>query len=216
MNSVAVANPFQGTGVVRGPRPWIRENWLQIATFAVAIFCLVSFRLWLRWEGVSLSVPMANIAGLVAPLVFAAAVIERAVEILISPWRDATASTLESAVSAIQNRPASSEPAALEQNAEDLRVASKALEEYRGQTQKYAFGVSLTLSILTAMVGVRVLGPFLDSAKFHATPPAQQLHFLCLDVLLSAALLAGGADGIHTVVNAVTTFFEATAQKAKS
>jgi len=33
-------------------------------------------------------------------------------------------------------------------------------------------------------------------------------------VMLSATLLAGGADGIHSIVNAVTSFFNATADKA--
>jgi len=43
----------------------------------------------------------------------------------------------------------------------------------------------------------------------------QQWTFLVVDVALSAALLAGGADGIHSVVNAFTTFFETTAQRAQ-
>ena len=216
MNTVAVTNPVPNIGVARGPRPWIHENWLQLAVFAVAVSCLIAFGIWLRWEGVSLSIPVSNIASLLAPLVFAAAVIERAVEILVSPWRDAQASTLEAELSVIKARAASTDTAVAVQNADDLRVASNALEEYRGKTQRYAFGISLTLSILTAIVGVRAFGPFLDSAKFHTTPHAQQLYFLCLDVALSAALLAGGADGIHSIVKAVTTFFDATADKAKS
>jgi hypothetical protein len=118
-------------------------------------------------------------------------------------------------MSVIRARATSTDPASL-QNADELKIASNALDQYRGKTQRYAFGISLTLSILTAMVGVRALGPFLDNVKFHSTPHAQQIYFLCLDVALSAALLAGGADGIHSIVKAVTTFFDATAQKAKS
>jgi hypothetical protein len=34
-----------------------------------------------------------------------------------------------------------------------------------------------------------------------------------VDVALSAALLAGGADGIHSVMNAITSFFDNTAEK---
>jgi hypothetical protein len=212
MSSAAVTAPVPQS-VARTPRGWIHENRLQLATFAVAILCLITFGIWLRWEGVSLSIPVTNIANLLAPFVFAAAIIERAVEILVSPWRDAQASKLETALSAIKAANAAN-PAI--QSADNLQAASDALDEYRGETQKYAFGVSLTLSILTAIVGVRALGPFLDVAKFHTTTHAQQLYFLCLDVALSAALLAGGADGIHSIVKAVTTFFDATAQKAKS
>jgi hypothetical protein len=212
MSSVAVAGPVPSSSE---PRMWIRENWLQLAAFTLALLWLVIFAVWLRWEGVSLSLQVSNIASLLAPLVFAAAVIERAVEILVSPWRDAQASKLEAAVSAIQAN-TGADSAISEQNANRLNAASDALDEYRGETQKYAFGISLTLSILTAIVGLRALGPFLDIAKFHTASHTQQLYFLCLDVALSAALLAGGADAIHSVVNAFTTFFDATAQKAKS
>ena len=97
-----------------------------------------------------------------------------------------------------------------------MKTASDALDEYRGETQKYAFAISLTLATLVSIVGVRAFGPFLDTGKFHTISRAQQLFFLCLDVGLSAALLAGGADGIHSITNAVTTFFYATAEKAKS
>lgn len=213
MSSVAVAGPLPSSSE---PRMWIRQNWLQLAAFTLALLCLVIFAVWLRWEGVSLSLQVSNIASLLAPLVFAAAVIERAVEILVSPWRDAQASKLEAAVSAIQANTVGADPAISEQNANRLKAASDALDEYRGKTQKYAFAISLTLSILTAMVGLRALGPFLDIAKFHTASHPQQLYFLSLDVALSAALLAGGADAIHSVVNAFTTFFDATAQKAKS
>lgn len=216
MNSVAVATPVSGNGVTHELRAWILKNRLQLAAFIVAALCLITFALWLRWEGISLSVPVTNITGLLAPLAFAAAIIERSVEILVSPWRDAQASQLQAAVSAIKARADAPDAETSAKNAADLKAALDAFEEYRGETQRYAFGVSLGLSMLTTIVGVRALSPFLDNAKFHATSHAQQLYFLCLDVALSAALLAGGADGIHSLVNAVTSFFDATAQKAKS
>jgi hypothetical protein len=37
--------------------------------------------------------------------------------------------------------------------------------------------------------------------------------FNVVDVVLSAALLAGGANGIHSVVSSITTFFDSNAQK---
>jgi hypothetical protein len=159
---------------------------------------------------------LQDLSGLLAPLAFASAVIERAVEILVSPWRDAGASKLSKALAAIQARPA--EPAACAQNAADLQAASDALDEYRGDTQRFAFAVSLTLSVLVSMAGVRALGPFADAVKLNdikLTPSAQHLFFLVIDVALSAGLLAGGADGIHSVVNAATSFFDGAADRAK-
>jgi hypothetical protein len=64
-----------------------------------------------------------------------------------------------------------------------------------------------TLGLLLAYVGVRAL------SSFYASPPAlqsdhQQLMLNVVDVVLSAALLAGGANGIHSVVSSITTFFD--------
>jgi len=195
----------------------VTKNWPLLFSGALALLVVVTFHIWLQWDNLSLTVQVTNLANLLAPLAFAAAVIERAVEILVSPWRDAGASKLERAVAAIKARPA--DPASSERNVKDLETASNSLDEYRGETQRYAFTVSLTLSILASMVGIRALGPFVDLVRLHdahVTPHAQQLSFLCLDVALSAALLAGGADGIHSVMNAVTGFFDASAAKAKS
>jgi hypothetical protein len=192
----------------------VRRNWPLFVSGALALAGVIVFRAYLNWSAVNLTVRLQDLSGLLAPLAFAAACIERAVEILISPWRDAEASKLAKRVAAIQARPA--DPAAHAQNAEDLKTASDALDEYRGATQRYAFAVSLTISVLVSMAGVRALGSFvpadqLKDPKF--TQGAQYMFFLSVDVALSAALLAGGADGIHSLVNAVTSFFDSTADR---
>jgi hypothetical protein len=195
----------------------VKKNLPLFVSGALALVGVIVFRAWLNWNALGLTVRLQDLSGLLAPLAFAAAVIERGVEILVSPWRDAEASKLEKAVAAIKARPA--DGTANAQNAADLKDASDAIDEYRGDTQRYAFAVSLTLSVLVSMAGVRALGSFVDASKLKDpvfTHSAQYLFFLCVDVALSAALLAGGADGIHSVVNAVTSFFDSTAAKPKA
>jgi hypothetical protein len=191
------------------------KNAALVIAGGLALAGILIFAVWLKWDGVVMTVALDKLAGLLSPIAFAAAVVERGVEILISPWRDSEASKLEKAVAAIKARPA--DPATAAQNAADLQAASNALDDYRGTTQRYAFAVSLTLSILVSIAGVRALGPFLDPAKFDllkTSNPDQHTFFLAMDVALTAALLAGGADGVHSVVNAVTSFFDASADKA--
>ena len=163
-----------------------------------------------------MSVTPQNLTNLLAPLAFAAAVVERGVEILISPWRDAEAGKLENNLAAIQAQPAA-DAASAQQKTDALKRASDELAEYRGATQRYAFGISLILSTLISVAGVRALQPFLDANAFKALAkemPAQHGFFLFVDIALSATVLSGGADGVHSVVNAVTTFFNSTATKA--
>jgi hypothetical protein len=191
------------------------KNWPLLVSGALALSCVAVFGAYLKWDGLSLTVRLQDLSGLLAPLAFASAVIERAVQIIVSPWRDAEASKLEKAVSAIKD----TDPATNARNAADLKAASDRLDEYRGDTQQVAFGVSLTLSILVSMAGVRALGPFADVARLnnHAvTTPGQHLFFLCVDVVVSAGLLAGGADAIHSVENAATSFFDNTVAKPKT
>ncbi|MGD0162319.1 MAG: hypothetical protein ABSB39_07590 [Candidatus Sulfotelmatobacter sp.] len=193
-------------------KSFAKSNWALLLSGVIVLAGVIIFRLWINWDGVKLTVKVEDLAGLLAPLAFAATVIERGVEILISPWRDAGASKLQKAVEAIKARPA--DPATAQQNALDLKAASDALDEYRGVTQQYAFAVSLTLALLVSIAGVRALGPFLDK-DFKFAIDKQRLFFGSVDVILSTAMLAGGADGVHSVVNAVTSFFNTTADKSK-
>jgi len=164
---------------------------------------------WLaRWRGITLSIDPLHVLDSMAPLLLTSAFIERAVEVIISPWRDSGANTLESRLNALKAQT----PAA---DAKDIHAADAAFQDYKGKTQQYAFAVSLSFSLAAAYVGVRALWPFVDRTNFNSLGASQQWMFLVVDVVLSAALLAGGADGIHSAVNAFTTFFSSTAQKAQ-
>jgi hypothetical protein len=193
------------------------KNWPLLVSCAFSLVGVAVAGMFLKWNSLSFTIKVSDLASLLAPLAFAAAVVERAVEILVSPWRDAGASKLKKAVTAIKARPANA--AQDQQNAADLKIASDALDEYRGDTQQYAFAVSLTLSGFVSIAGIRAFGPIVEAGQLpDAKLPseAQHLFFLCVDVALSAALLAGGADGIHSVVNAFTSFFDATADKSSA
>jgi hypothetical protein len=183
---------------------------------ALAVVGAMIFGVLRGWESLAMSVTLQNLTNLLSPIAFAAAMVERGVEILISPWRDAEASKLERNLAAIQAQPAA-DTAAAQQKAADLKRASDELDEYRGTTQRYAFAVSLILSTLVSIAGVRAFEPFLDVAAFKGLAkdnPAQHGFFLAVDIAVSATVLAGGADGVHSVVNAVTTFFDSTAAKS--
>jgi hypothetical protein len=173
--------------------------------YALALVGVLIFGSKLQWGGVNMAVTVDKVASLLAPVAFAAAVVERCVEILISPWRDGEANKLEKALAL----------ASAGQDQGTIHVASAALDDYRATTQRYAFGVSLVVSVLVSIAGVRALGQFVALA----VPPtvlagAQKGFFESLDVALTALLLSGGADGIHSIVNAVTSFFEASAAKS--
>ena len=172
--------------------------WFGYAAVAIGVTILGTL-LW--WTSIPVSVSAGNILSLLAPVAFLAAVVERAVEILISPWRDGGAGVLEAAVAAAD---AAEKPAAFQN-----------LTNYRAQTQRYAAAISLTLGILVSLAGIRAIEPFVIAGGLAKLSNQQRTFFLCLDTGLTALLVSGGADGVHSIVNAITTFFDATADKAK-
>lgn len=192
--------------------PVLRQKWPLIAASVAMVVALAIFWIWLTWTGLAFQVEASAVAGLLAPLVFASAVVERAVEILISPWRDQGASTRQKALTAAQ---AIADDG---QRAIAVKQASDALDAYKADTQQYAFAISMTIGMLTSIAGVRALQPFLKAGALDTLKTAecaQYSFFLALDVALSAALLAGGADGVHSVVSAVTSFMDASSASAQ-
>lgn len=176
----------------------------------VLVLVYIAGLLWLalrsHWNSAPfLNINAGNIVGYLTPLIVASAFIERAVEVVISPWRDKegdlktnkvqTASTLMAAAPA---------PA----QAADLQAANDDLAQYTGQTRRYAFALAFAFSLMAATAGVRVLGPLLDVNAMKTVPVDQQNYLRWYDMLLSTLLLAGGAAGIHAPITAITGFFQ--------
>jgi len=182
----------------------------HLPLIAVAIcvgILLVVYGLFAKWPGLSFSIPPAQLLSVMSPLLLAAAFIERAVEVVVSPWRDADAAVLQTAVDAAK--------AAIPPDAADIERKSEALTRYRGQTQQYAYTASILMGLGAAIVGIRALYPLLADQKFIGVPGEQKTAFFVVDVFLSAVLLAGGADGIHSIVTTFTGYFDATGEQMR-
>ena len=177
-------------------------------TTVLSLILIVGFAL-LRWPNVALNVPISDVANILAPLILTAAFIERAVEVIVSPFRDPKANELRHELAVLQaTKPVDSIKVA---------AAEARLNAYTGETQKYAFCALFLLGLCAAFVGIRALGLFLSTspAPFAITPGVGQVGaFRTFDLILSALLLAGGANGLHAPINAFTSFFNTSAGKS--
>jgi hypothetical protein len=180
-----------------------------LAVIATAVAVIV------HWPGLNFSIAPTQLMSVLSPLLLAAGFIERAVEVVVSPWRNTGASMLQKAV----------DVARAAADSATLLLASAALDKYKAKTQQIAFATSLTFGFAVSIVGVRTLWPLLAPAvdpakavdtasKLASVSLHQSTAFTVVDILLTAALLAGGADGIHSVVTAFTSFFDASAKKS--
>jgi hypothetical protein len=205
------------------------QDYLDLGILAAPGLLLVVAGILLHWPGVNIRVDYTTVPTVLAPLMLTALFIERAVEVVISPWRDPGADQKTRAL-----KDARSNAAAIVSQ----KVAADAYIQYKGKTRRYAFACALLLGTAAATVGIRALWPFLDDPngifvaatqstvngvttvnkaqgnpindpKYHNFRTA----FIVVDIALSALLLAGGANGIHSVITAFTSFFDRNTQQ---
>jgi hypothetical protein len=143
---------------------------------------------------------------LVTPIVLVALFIERVLEVFLTSWRAQEARQLSTAAKAAQH--AATEPGVVPE-------VNKQLIAYRSRTQRIAFFWGTGIGIVVAALGVRVLELFLDPAIFTSLPQGQQRLFRVADVLLTGALLGGGADVLHQLMSVFTSYMESAARLAK-
>ncbi len=180
--------------------------WIVALAIAAGI-AFVACAAMKQWGGLNFYIAPTQLMGTLSPLLLTAAFIERAVEVAISPWRDAEADARQAELDRVK--------AAADADPETLKSARKSLRDYRGKTQQYAFAVALLLGAAASAAGVRALWPLLSAPKLGGIGGGQQAAFDLVDMTLSAIMLAGGAAGIHSVVTAFTSYFDATGEKAR-
>jgi hypothetical protein len=85
---------------------------------------------------------------------------------------------------------------------EEHQKAVTQIETYRAGTQVRTTIWSLFLGAWIALAGVRALDSFMEPPDGG---PLLKYLFIGVDVVLTAALLGGGADGIHKIISVYTT-----------
>lgn len=172
------------------------ERWIAWAAGAAAMVG-VGIVWWLRPDGISFrAMGPTEVAPLLTPVFVTAAFMERAVEVFVSVWRGETATELAFA------RDAASES--------QRAGAEHALAAYKCESQRLAFKGAFIGGLVLAIAGVRGLTPFLAS---DAHP---SWLFTACDVVLTALVLSGGAEGIHRFVSVITEFLDSTRGRIQS
>jgi hypothetical protein len=168
---------------------------LTLALIAVRNPPLVKFR----------ELSLEDVVGTLAALAIISAFLERAVEVFVAAWRVGEQQQLEIKLQRLRaDRAGSAEVKALR-----LR-----LNQFRHETRMYSLAVSVVLGILVSLAGVRALAAVVESGQIEQGY-WHNGFFNVLDVLITGALLSGGADAIHKIVSTFTTFMEATKSRVK-
>jgi len=102
--------------------------------------------------------------------------VERATEIVISVWREATGDLLKEELSALTGDPT---------KAAEAMAKAKKLARYQAETKGISLLTGFALSVVVCAAGVGLLGEIIDITKTN-------LHFLRgVDIVLTSGLIAG-------------------------
>jgi hypothetical protein len=178
-------------------------------------------------------IPASQTGNLLAQLVFYALVIERITEIFIDASFSGQKTSIKSGYIYEQRRveaalksfetmnhlEAESEKylslansvTEAKEKLEAKKVAVKANERWLNLTGKVRLAAiifSITLGILLALVGVRILGVLVPpiEGELPSKVPFQSSLRNATDVMITGLLLAGGAAGLHPIINQLKKF----------
>jgi len=108
-----------------------------LAEIGVIVAALIALG-WLKTQAVAFSnIGPADVLNRLTPLILTAGFIERAIEVLISPWRDPEASRHATAIAAAKATPVSDDQAKV-QKVQAVADATNSLNVYSGLTKRYA------------------------------------------------------------------------------
>jgi hypothetical protein len=182
---------------------------IKSITIAVAAICMV-VTLWTKPMSLKVDLPMEALLALFAKLIAIALFVERTVEVLLTPWRG-----LESHRMMARVKQAKAKAAKGEVDSVAVSNAEEALTEFKDYTRRIAFLMALALGMTISAVGFRGLEFFVDPKSIHE-PSEQLIAFRVLDVLVTGALLAGKADGLHRMVSVFTSQLDKSTERVKS
>jgi hypothetical protein len=199
------------------------ESKAIIKTAIAGFLCLAFFWLMNRFGQsivpLRLSAPNAtDIGTALLGFLLVSLFVERAVEVFANVWREQEKKPLVAAVQrsatileAARRGPekaGAKAAATVAAAADDHKRAVTALQTYQAETRRKAALASVLLGGAIALFGIRALDVFV--AEHVTLGTWQNFLFSSADVLITAALLGGGADGIHKIISVFTAYADKT------
>jgi hypothetical protein len=196
---------------MKAPARVLSGTAVKVAALLIAITAAV-LSIWLKPALVSFwEFTKEDIVRLFTQLILISLFIERAIEVLLTPWRGTEADKLAAHVKHMKRGADGNAGGTVA-----VAAAEQQMLEYRGETRQLAFLMALAFGLTISAVGIRGLQFIAEPQAFSKLSAGQTAIFVVIDVILTGALLAGGADGLHKVVSVFTSFMDQTANRSKT
>lgn len=189
---------------------------LRVAAI-VAMLAMVVFGAFSSFEGLSFQSESGDNALVVlGRLVLIALFIERSTEVFLELWRGALKNKKKHDLEFLKEEQRAFkenlEEEKLIQNKKNIIKLSEDLFFYQAVTMRIALWTGFLFGLLISISGVRALAPLLSSP----IGDAQEILFQGVDILLTAALISGGSEGIHKIMTVYKSFMEESDRKIKA
>ena len=102
------------------------------------------------------------------------------------------------------------------QTAQDLEDASQAAVQQKSGTRGWALWAGLVMGLAISLAGMRTLNSLVTPDSYALLSVDQKNFFDLVDVLITAGLISGGSNGLHSILQVFIDMAEATSNRIKT
>jgi hypothetical protein len=177
--------------------------------FRVTLLVVFAFGIAVAASGLGFRARLPNpdlklFGSLLASLLFASAILERALDVWLSIWMGGEADLLDGEIrqlkANIDKSPPETPQQAIATDRQELEMLQVKRTEYQGKTRKRALPIAMGAGLIISAIGLRALDPLFESPEANSQQLIQSHVFSAIDIIVTGTLLAGGSDGIHWIV----------------
>ncbi len=158
---------------------------------------------WFGPEGIPfLEFTTADVMRLVTSAILIALFIERTTEVILVAWRgQRRAELVRIQETAMQGKRAEGKKDDALLIDPDVKAASEELEDYKAKSRRIALLTAFALGVIISALGVRLIEPLLDPDVIGEIEGGHRRLLAGIDVFITGALLGGGANGLHRILD---------------
>ena len=143
-------------------------------------------------------------------LILIALFVERGIEIFVELWRGSKKNKKKHTMKILKEKfSGDMENPSYKKDSHEL---SEKLHFYQAVTMRISLWMSFLFGLIMSISGVRALDPLLSSP----VGGTQEILFRGVDILLTAALISGGSEGLHKIMTVFKRFMEESDRKIKA
>jgi hypothetical protein len=154
---------------------------------------------------------ISDVTGLLTALLITAVLIERTIELIMHVWREPDKQKIKNEVKQARSRRNNVEEA----TEEEVILTSK-IKCYEVVTKSLSVVIAFLLGLIISALGVRILQPLMDHTAMMNISDLQARLFTGVDVFITGALIGGGSEGMHKIIDLILSYVEKNRQRLKN